>query len=114
MFKWRRSSLNDRNRLHGRQLFLVTVCTETKMFKEDILIEFGRENVGRKMVYNCLGIDEKYKEIYLHSIRISMRYIRTSVQGIQTSVQCIKTQQYVTTDPVTVSFDLANLILYWY
>ena len=41
------------------------------------------ENVGWKMVYNFLGIDEKHREIYLFSIRMSVQCIRTSVQCIQ-------------------------------
>ena len=35
------------------------VCTQRKKLKEDILVAFDRENVGWKMVYNFLGIDEK-------------------------------------------------------
>ena len=35
------------------------VCTQSKKFKEDILVAFDRENVGWKMVYNFLGIDGK-------------------------------------------------------
>ena len=35
------------------------VCTQSKKLKDDILVAFDRENVGWKMVYNFLGIDEK-------------------------------------------------------
>ena len=43
------------------------VCTQRKKLKEDILVEFDRKNVGWKMVYNFLDIDEKkHREIYLH------------------------------------------------
>ena len=52
------------------------VCTQSKKIKEDIQVAFDQENVGWKMVYNFLGIDEKkYREIYFHSIRISEQYI---------------------------------------
>ena len=35
------------------------VSSQSKKLKEDILVAFDRENVGRKMVYNFLGEDEK-------------------------------------------------------
>ena len=37
------------------------VCTQSKKHKEDVLVAFEWENVGWKMVYNFLGIDEKIK-----------------------------------------------------
>ena len=35
------------------------VCPQSKKLKEDILVVFDQENVGWKLVYNFLGIDEK-------------------------------------------------------
>ena len=35
------------------------VSTQSKKLKDAILVAFDRENVGWKMVYNFLGIDEK-------------------------------------------------------
>ena len=35
------------------------VCTQSKKLKEDILVAFDLENVGWKMVYNFLDIDDK-------------------------------------------------------
>ena len=35
------------------------VCTQSKKLRDDILVAFDRENMGWKMVYIFLGIDEK-------------------------------------------------------
>ena len=52
--------LNYRNKLYGQQLLPCDrVCYLSKKLKEDILVAFDWENVGWKMVYNFLGIDEK-------------------------------------------------------
>ena len=37
----------------------MTVCTQSKKLKIDILVAFEWENVGWQMVYNLLRIDEK-------------------------------------------------------
>ena len=43
------------------------------------------------MVYNFLDIDEKHREIYLHSIRMSVQCIKTSVQCIQAKTTLLNT-----------------------
>ena len=35
------------------------VCTQSTKLKEDIVVAFDRGNVGWKMVYNFMGMEEK-------------------------------------------------------
>ena len=56
------------------------VRTQTKKLKEDILVAFDGENVGWKIVYNFLGIDEKTLRnllIFYQNVRTVYSYIRT-------------------------------------
>ena len=48
---------------------MIRVFTQSKKLKENILVAFDRKNVGWKMVYNFLGIDEKKieKSTYIQS-----------------------------------------------
>ena len=38
---------------------MTELATQSKKLKDAILVALDRENVGWKMVYNFLGIDEK-------------------------------------------------------
>ena len=40
------------------------------------------KNVGWKMMYNFLGIDEKTETFYLHSIRISGRAVYSNIRAV--------------------------------
>ena len=55
------------------------VSTQSKKLKDAILVAFDRGRCGlEKWVWM-----RKHREIYLHSIRMSVQCIRTSVQCIQ-------------------------------
>ena len=59
------------------------VCAQNKKLKEDILVAFDRGKMwAGKWCITFWVLMRKHREIYLHSIRISVQCIRTSVQCI--------------------------------
>ena len=64
------------------------VCTQCRKLEEAILVVFDWENVGWKMMYYFLGIDEKTQK----NLLTVNQNIRKVYSNIQTSVQCIQTK----------------------
>ena len=74
------------------------VCTQSKKLKENILVAFwsGKLWAGKWCITFWVKM-RKHREIYLHSIRMSVQCIRTSVQCIQAKTTWLPTLKLLTT-----------------